>query len=238
MKKVDLTLILPCYNEGPTLETSINKIFASLKKSKYRFEVIFVEDKSSDSTLRVVKKAVKNNRFCKLITHNKNMGRGKSVSDGIIASRANVCGYIDIDCEISPAYIPLFVKEILKGYDLVVGKRFYEGGFKNLTRVLSSKLYAFIVRNLIQLPIDDTETGYKFFNRKKILPLLKNVKDKHWFWDTEICLRAYEAGLKVDQVPVIFRRRAEKKTTVKMIPDTIEYIKNLVRIKREIISVN
>lgn len=234
MNRLDFTLILPCYNEGPSFNKSVDKIVKSLNGFKFKYEIIFVEDKSLDETRETVQRLVKEYKNTRLILHSKNMGRGKSVSDGIIASRANICGYVDVDCEISPSYIPLFVREVLNGHDLVVGKRFYESGFNNITRVLSSKVYAFAVRSLIQLPIDDTEAGYKFFNRKNILPLLGKVKNKHWFWDTEICIRVQNAKLKCSQVPVIFRRRQEKKSTVRLIPDTYDYLKNLIRIKKDL----
>ena len=150
-----------------------------------------------------------------------------------MASRGKICGYIDVDCEISPSYIPLFVKEIENGSDMVVGKRFYESGFKSLSRVIASKVYASIIRLLLSIPIEDTEAGYKFFRRETILPVLKKTKDKHWFWDTEICARASLAGLKVAEIPVLFIRRLEKKSTVKLLPDSIIYISSLIKFRRE-----
>ena len=137
--------------------------------------------------------------------------------------------------EVSASYIPLFIKEIEDGADLVVGKRFYEGGLKNLTRFVSSKVYAIAVKSILKLPVDDTEAGYKFFRRSKIVPLLTKVKSKHWFWDTEICMIANSKNLRVEQIPVLFKRRKDKKSTVKLFPDTIDYLKNLIRLKKELL---
>lgn len=234
MNKVGISLILACYNEGPTFQVSIDKIIDALRKTKKRWEIIFVEDKSTDNTAKTVKKLANEIKTSKAIFHKKNMGRGKSVADGIMAAEANICGYLDIDLEIPEKYIRLFVKEIEKGYDMTVGKRFYEGGFKSLARFLASKIYALLVNFFLKIPISDTEAGYKFFRRSKILPVLTHVKDKHWFWDTEICARAYWAGLKISEVPVIFNRRHDKKSTLKLIPDSIEYFKNLIAFRREI----
>jgi len=229
--KLYISLIIPCYNEGSTFEKSVKQIITELKKLRKSWEIIFVDDKSTDKTRQAVEKLVKEIPQSKAIFHKKNEGRGKSVADGIKASKRTICGYLDVDLEVSEKYIPLFIKEIEKGNDLVVGKRFYEGGLKNLTRLVSSKAYSLAVKTIIKLPIDDTEAGYKFFNRKKIFPILNKVEGKHWFWDTEVCARAYWQGLKISQVPVLFKRRTDKKSTVKIIPDTIDYIKNLIRLK-------
>lgn len=234
MSKTDVSVIVPCYNEGPSFEDSVEQIVSELKKLKKTWELIFVEDKSTDNTRRAVEKLVKEIYQAKAVFHKKNEGRGKSVSDGIRTAKGEICGYLDVDLEVSESYIPLFIKEIENGADLVVGKRFYEGGLKNLTRFVSSKAYALAVKSILKLPIDDTEAGCKFFNRKKILPILNKIKSKHWFWDTEICAQSYWHGLKVTQIPVLFKRREDKKSTVRLIPDTIDYIRNLIRLKSQV----
>lgn len=235
MSKTDISIIIPCYNEGPTLEKSIKKIVGVLKETRSNWEIIFVEDKSSDDTKKNVDKLIKKYKNFRTIYHTKNQGRGESVADGIKIAKGQICGYLDVDLEVSERYIPLFIREIEKGSELVAGKRFYEGeGLRTIPRFLASKVYAFAVQILFNCPIEDTEAGYKFFNRKKILPILKHVKNKHWFWDTEICVRAYLAGLNIGQIPVLFKRRKDKKSTVRLLPDTVDYIRNLIRLKLEI----
>src|SRR3972149_2878100 len=232
MPKVDLSIIIPCHNEGSIFEDSVEKIVAVLKTQKKKWEMIFVEDKSVDDTKKTVEKLTQKYKNIRAIFHKKNEGRGKSVSDGIKTARGDICGYLDIDLEVSERYIPLFVKEIEHGFDLAVGKRFYEGGGLNsILRFLASKIYAIAVKYIVDIPVEDTEVGYKFFRKEKILPILSKVKSKHWFWDTEICALAHWNGLKITQIPVLFKRRYDKKSTVKILPDTIDYIKNLIRIK-------
>lgn len=260
MREVDVSLILACYNEGPTFERGVHRIISACRKLRKSFEIIFVEDKSTDGTGETVKKLVgeinkvflriKNSRHrpnfakasmgkqgfggqAKAIFHRRNLGRGKSVSDGIMAARGNICGYLDVDLEVSESYIPLFVDEIEKGSDMAVGRRFYEGGLKSLARYLASKIYAYLVNSFLKIPISDTEAGFKFFRRSKILPVLSRVGDNHWFWDTEICARAYLANLSISEVPVLFVRRSDKKSTVRLVPDTINYLVALIRFRNQ-----
>lgn len=107
---------------------------------------------------------------------------------------------------------------------MVVANRFYEKNFRAITRVVSSVGYKIIVNTLLHLPINDTEAGYKFFKTNKILPVLSKITEKGWFWDTEICARAYWTGLKLSQIPVLFVRNTNKKSTVRLIPDTLDYL--------------
>lgn len=229
MRKVDLSLIIACYNEGDTFEDSLSRIVSILDKTKYNWEIIFVEDKSIDYTKTIIENFIKKIPQTSAIFHKKNLGRGKSVADGIAASKGDICGFLDVDLEVSENYIPLFVKEVEKGADLVVGKRFYDKG--SIVRFVSSKVYALMVKLLLGLPLGDTEAGYKFFRRKSILTILPTVFDKKWFWDTEICARSYDAGLKIAEIPVLFVRRPEKKSTVRLLPDTLNYLKAIIKFK-------
>lgn len=234
MSKPYLSLILPLYNEGATLEQSLKTTYQSLQKIKKPWEVILVEDKSTDKTLETIQRLLPGLKNTKLISHTKNQGRGKTVSDGIKAAKGTYCGFLDIDLEVSSDYIPLFIRELEKGFDIVVGKRFYEKNLKAVTRVLTSIGYKIIVHSLLNLPIDDTEAGYKFFKREKILLVLSKIQDKGWFWDTEICARAYWASLKLSQIPVLFIRRPEKKSTVRLIPDTFSYLKSIYNFRKQV----
>lgn len=233
MQKIDFSLILPCYNEGITFEKSFDQILKELKRLKLRYEIIFVEDKSQDNTKSVIQKIMLKVKNSKAIFHKVNEGRGKSVRDGIAEARGAICGFMDVDCEISPAYIPIFVSEIEKGYDVVVAQRFYESGLKNLVRVIASKLYSLIVKWFLDIPVNDTEAGFKFFNKSRILPVITKTRDNGWFWDTEICAVSYISGLKIAQVPVLFVKRDDKKSTVHIFRDSLVYVVKIIEFKRE-----
>jgi len=234
MNRPYVSLIIPCFNEGAIFENSVEKIINVLEKINHDWEIIFVDDKSEDDTKKKVERFVKNSKNIKAIYHKNNQGRGKAVTNGIGIAKGEICGYIDVDLEVSENYIPLFVQEIKKGDDLVVGRRFYESTIKSIIRVIISKVYALAINRILNLPLGDTEAGYKFFNRKNILPVLSKVKSVHWFWDTEICAQAYWQGLNISEIPVIYQRRNEKKSTVKLIPDIIDYIKNIYRLKSQV----
>src|SRR3989344_5034659 len=131
MPKVELSIIIPCYNEGATFVESVKKIIEVAKNLEKTWEIIFVEDESVDDTKITVEKITKKYKNIYAIFHKKNEGRGKCVADGIKKSKGNICGFLDADLEVSETYIALLVKEVENGNDLVVGTRFYEGGLKS-----------------------------------------------------------------------------------------------------------
>src|SRR3972149_7908576 len=233
MSSVELSLILPCYNEGPTFEKSVWQVVSILKKIKRNWEIIFVEDKSTDETKKTIAKLLGQMKNSRAIFHEKNEGRGKSVVDGILASRGEICGFIDVDLEVSADYISLFIKEIENGYDMAIARRFYEISLSSIVRALFSKVYLLIVQILLGIPLRDTEAGYKFFRRLKVLQIAKRSKNRGWFWDTEICFLALKTNLRISEDPVIFIRRKDKEPNVRLIPDTIDYMRNLIRFKSQ-----
>ncbi len=230
-KKPYFSLILPCYNEAEHIQKSADRIIKVLRLLSSKFEVIFIDDSSQDETPKLIKQIISKYPYIDLnvILHRKNIGRGATVSEGIAKARGKIVGYMDIDCEISPEYLKKFVKEC-KNTDILVAKRLYKFNIFAIHRFVASKLYAGIAKIMFGLPVSDTEAGFKFFNKKKITSFLSEVKDKHWFWDTEIIVVSFQKNLKIREIPVVFKRRHDKTSTVNLLPDSIKYLKSLIRL--------
>jgi len=227
---MDISLIVPCYNEGPYLEDNLRALYNLLSFLRVDFEMIIIDDKSSDDTFERAKNFVEGNGKAQLLSHEVNQGRGYTVTEGIRKAKGKIAGFIDIDLEVaSQNIIPLILK-VLEGYDVATGKRIYKIKFD--PRWTLSKGYAYLVKIICKTPFQDTEAGLKFFNREKILPVLDEMEDRHWFWDTEILARAYHHGLKIAEVPVLFVRASPSYTTVKFTRDTFYYFIKLLRFRK------
>lgn len=234
MEKIDLTLVVPCYNEGKELEESVKEVINVLDGTYYRWEIIFVDDFSQDNTREIIEKILikyPGKNFRK-IYHAKNIGRGKTVTDGIMQAKGEIVGFIDIDLEVGPWYIPPLVRKIKNGADVCFGERIYKFHWNALDRYITSRFYNFLVRKLLKIPFQDTEAGYKFFRKERFLPVLKKVKNEGWFWDTEVMALSYYEGLNIDKIPVLFIRRSKKHSTVKLFHDSVVYLKNLLKFLR------
>ncbi len=204
-----VSLVLACYNEAEHLETSFLEIRETLDQTTWPWEIIFVDDVSRDRTREILHAIVAAHpqHQLRLILHEQNRGRGATVTDGFRAARGEICGYIDVDLEVHCRYIPSLVRAIEKGADIAVLRRIYAFQVRSLDRYFMSRGYSWLVRKLLQLPYRDTETGYKFFRRLSLLPLLDQVRDPGWFWDTEVMVRAERAGLRIVEVPGAYVRR-------------------------------
>jgi glycosyltransferase AglD len=228
----DLSIIIACYNEEDILEESIRELMATMNRTTYKYELIFIDDCSQDHTRELIKKITNGNNHMRYIFHEKNVGRGGTVCEGIKVAEGKIAGFLDIDLEVHARYIPSMIQAIEEGSDIAMAYRLTYLRFDSIKRDLSSKAYHFITRYFLKIPLYDTETGFKFFNREKILPIIEKTRDKRWFWDTEVMALAYHNNLKINEIPCLFIRRKDKKSTVKLWDDSIEYIKKVIHFKR------
>jgi len=228
-----ISLVISCYNEIKVIEKSLLRIREILRKSRCPYELIIIDDASTDGTQEKIKRLIRKEKNEKYFFHEKNCGRGNSVSEGIRAASGEIVGFIDVDLEIDATYIPLLAREIEKGADISTAWRIYRFKLNSIHRQLISKIYIKLIRFIFNVPLRDTETGCKFFKREKILPILLEIKDGHWFWDTEVMIRSYFKGLDIKEVPSEYIRKPETGTTVKIIKDVIYYIIKVASFYRE-----
>jgi glycosyltransferase involved in cell wall biosynthesis len=230
---VDFTLVVACYNEEPILEESVAETFRVLDAMRWSSEVIFVDDRSRDRTVALIEQIVAAHpeRRLRAIFHAENVGRGGTVTDGIRAASGRFVGYIDIDLEVHARYLLPCLLALENGADVATALRIYRFHWRSLDRYLMSRGYRWVMRRVIDVPAEDTETGFKLFRRDRILPVLDRCADKGWFWDTEIMVRAHYAGLRIVEVPALFLRRFDKQSSVNAVRDTIDYLVKLWRFR-------
>ncbi|SRR6266516_1475878 len=232
---VDLSLILACYNEETFLESAVQEIVACLHSTRLTWEIIFVDDESRDNTRAVIDRivAVSPQLPFRRLFHQRNTGRGGAVADGFRAAVGEIAGYIDVDLEVGPWYIPACCCAIRNGSDVVVGNRTYRVTPRGVWRYVISQGYRTLVRAVLPGAIlSDTESGYKFFRRAILFPLLDEVQDQGWFWDTEIMVRAWSKQLRIAEVQCLYTRNFQKASTVRSVKDSLTYLRRLWRFRR------
>lgn len=232
----ELSLVLACYNEAEILESSFREIRDTLEAMKRPFEVIFVDDVSKDSTRALIEKIVKENPGLDLrvLLHDRNRGRGQTVTDGFRAARAPIAGYLDVDLEVHCRYIPSLVRAIERGADVATVRRIYAFQLGSVDRYAMSRGYSFLVRRLLGVSFRDTETGFKFFRREAGLPVIDEIADPGWFWDTEFMVRAGRRGLRIEEIPGAYLRRHDKTSTVRGLRDSVRYFGKLLAFRRQL----
>jgi glycosyltransferase involved in cell wall biosynthesis len=229
-----LSVIVACYNEEEVLAESFETLRQTLEDFSRPWEVIFVDDASRDRTREILGDIIGSHPGLPLrvILHERNQGRGATVADGFRAARGEIAGYLDVDLEVHSRYIPSLVREIRNGADIATVRRIYAFQLRALDRYFMSRGYSYLVRKLLAISFYDTETGYKFFRREAVLPLLDEIQDPGWFWDTEFMVRAARRGLRIREIPGAYVRRWDKTSTVSSLRDSLGYLRKLLAFRR------
>jgi glycosyltransferase involved in cell wall biosynthesis len=179
------TVIVPVYNE----ERNIEKFLKELTKEAK--DVILVDDGSTDKTYSIAKKFK-----VRIIRHKHNMGKSQAVLTGLKAARNEAVVLIDGDNQLSPKYIPAFVKE-LERCDLVIGNRFLAGVKFPLSRLLANLLIVKLVSQKIP-EVGDPLNGLRALRRSKF----KGLEGDGFKIDLDMLFRAKKKNLRIYELPV------------------------------------
>jgi glycosyltransferase involved in cell wall biosynthesis len=229
-----LSLVLACYNEAEHLARSFEEIKEVLDDLHAPYEIIFVDDVSRDRTREIIAAivAAHPDTDIRVLLHEHNRGRGQTVTDGFRAARGEIAGYLDVDLEVHARYIPSLLRAIDKGADIAVVQRIYAFQILSLDRYFLSRGYSWLVRRLLDTRVRDTESGYKFFRRATVMPVVEETQDPGWFWDTEFLVRAERRGLRIVEVTGAYVRRYDKTSTVRGLRDSFAYFSRLWSFRR------
>lgn len=228
----ELSLVVTTFREAEVLRGSLPRIAAALRALRTPVELVFVDDGSGDGTADAVAALARDvaDLAPRVLRHDVNRGRGAALRTGFLAARGRFAGYLDLDLEVDATYVGPAVARLEAGADVVVGVRTYvptRPGFD--LRTFLSVGYRHLSRAVLRHRLRDTETGFKFFRRERLLPLLPHVEEGGWFFDTEVMMVAWLAGLSIAELPVDFHRRHDKVSTVKVARDVRRYLAALAR---------
>lgn len=202
-KPKSLGIIIPCYNE----EGNIEECVARIPKMPWPTEIIVVNDGSKDNTQEVVKNIVKKRKNVKLVSYEKNGGKGYAFRKGLEKSTADVVIILDADMTSPPESIPEIVKPIFEGKaDFVNGSRLVypmEKGSMKWLHIPGNKMFAFLVSWVIKQKLTDSLCGFKAFKRKM---LLGKLKENSWP-DFELLVKAKKNNLRIAEVPIHYKCR-------------------------------
>ncbi len=233
-----LSVVIPAYNEEDNIKKgSPQKVISYLAKQNYEWEVIFVDDGSSDQTPRLLEKLTGQNRI-KLIK-NPHQGKAATVTTGVLAAGGDIVLFSDMDQATPISEIEKFLPWFDKGYDVVIGSR---SGRKGAPPVRKFMALGFIIlRTLIlRLPFRDTQTGFKAFARKSAQDVfsrlrifgkkgtIKGAAVKAGF-DLELLYIAKRLGYKIKEVPVVWEYQGTMR--VNPIKDSVEGLKDMLRVR-------
>ena len=232
MIKVDLSVVIPVFNEEKRLPENLDKIIDFLKSKKINSEIILVDDGSSDKTWKVLQSYKAKHGNIKLLKHQKNLGKGAAVKSGMIASSGNLV--LMTDCDLST---PIEEFDLLMGHikknDVVIGSRRLKekklGRMPARYRTFLGDIYYEMLRLILLPEVKDTNCGFKLFSRKVITPTFKRQKINRWGYDAEVLFIAHKHGFSIKEVPVKWTHFAGSK--VKVFDAVVKTLGELMQIK-------
>ena len=214
---VQVSVVLPAYNEVDYLEPAVEKTMGELNEFVGSYEIIIAEDGSTDGTAERASELAKTYPSVKHIHREARLGRGTALNNAFQNSKGETLVYMDLDLATDLKYLKPLVEAItLEGYDFSTGSRMMANSRaeRTFSRGFSSKTYNFFVRSMLGSKLRDHQCGFKAFRRKPLLDLLGEVKATHWFWDTETMVRGYRHGYKIKEIPVEWKSGKDTKVNL------------------------
>ena len=245
MIKIFLSVVIPCYNEERNLRLgALENVVSFLAKQKYVWEVILVDDGSSDESPKLLRKFIKENKRFRLIV-NKHQGKAAAVTSGVLASHGEIILFSDLDQATPLSEIERLIPFFNKGYDLVIGSRNSRRRGAPFLRLAMAKGFMSLRNLILNLGIKDTQCGFKAFRRNaalKIFPHLQVFNHRRVAsgstvtagFDIEVLYLAKLSGLRIIEVPVEWHYQETR--NVNPIKDSLESLFDLIKIKQHSLS--
>jgi len=221
---IKLSIIIPIYNEEESVKELYQELNGILKGLSIGYEIIMINDGSTDNSYRVIKEIAQEDSNFKVINFRKNFGQTAAMSAGIDISQGEIIIPMDADLQNDPADIPKFLKKMEEGFDVVSGWR------KNrqdslLTRKIPSWFANYLISFITKVKLHDYGCTIKAYKSEVI-------KDIRFYGEMHRFIPAYAAwyGAKVGEISVNHRSRKYGKTKY-TISRTLRVILDLLTVK-------
>lgn len=192
-----LSIFLPAYNESENISKSVNALIKSIPENII-YELIVVDDGSTDSTPQIVRNLIRNNDKIRLIRHRKNMGYGSAIATGLRASKKEWIFFADSDAQFDYRQIKKFINAS-NNYDMVIGYR--EKRADPFVRKLNSNIYNLCVKIIYRFWVKDVNCAFKLVKRE-VYENIKPIGSKGALVSAEIIIKAKRKKYNILELPV------------------------------------
>ena len=230
-----LSVVIPVFNEEIDLPKNLPKLISFLTENmgKYDWDVTIVDNASDDNTSKIGQDFVKKNGRVKYFRLEKK-GRGRALKLAWSQSKSDLLSYMDIDLSSDLSYFPKLINALEENADIAIGSRLAPGAKvygRTPMREIMSRGYSLLFRVLFWTSFRDAQCGFKAIRKSAADKILKVVKDNGWFFDSELLIVGEKAGMKIVEVPIIWRD--DPASTVKVAKTAWGDVKGLLRLLSE-----
>lgn len=214
MKAKLLSVIIPAYNEEKRLSVFLQDVFDFVQKKKY-YEIILVNDGSTDNTLSIMQKMKGNATNVHIVTYLDNRGKCGAVKAGVEFAKGDDIIFIDADGSIHPREIPMMAEK-LASFDVVVGNRASKESdvVQPFLRQLTGRIFNSYVNFLFGTTIQDHLCGFKGFKRNVAKTLFSDLKSKGWIFDVELFYKIHKNNNSLYLLPIHWEHKENTKIKI------------------------
>jgi len=200
------SIIMPAYNEGVNIHSSIRETLKTVDGLGCDYEVIVVDDGSKDKTHEEIMKAASLTDKVKVVRYDDNVGKGFALIQGFKYATGDLVVFLDADLDLHPGQIQVLF-DYMKMYDAdaVIGSKRHPQSEVNYPwrRRIMSNTYYIVIRTLFDLPIRDSQTGLKIFRYEPLKKAINKILIKKYAFDLEILVNLHHLGYKIVSAPVV-----------------------------------
>ena len=233
-----LSIVVPAYNEGTRLGKSLRAISTYLNEYSPGAELIVVDDGSTDNTAAAARAELADSGSVRtsVISYQSNLGKGRAVRLGLLASRGDIALFMDADLSTPVTETPKLVEPIVRDQcDLSFGSRALDrnliGIHQPWRREQGGRVFNLAVRLATGLPFWDTQCGFKAFRMRACRPIIEGATIDRFGFDVELLYVAQRAGLRLKEIPVRWDHAEGSKVNV--MSDSVAMLSEVGRIRQQ-----
>jgi dolichyl-phosphate beta-glucosyltransferase len=202
------SFVIPAYNESVRIRPTLHALSRYAQEQNWDVEVLVVDDGSNDDTAQIVREYGSTHPQVLLVENPGNRGKGYSVRNGMLHARGDICLFMDADLSSPMTEAQKLFDAIGQGADIAIGSRWLRTELQTerqpLYRQLFGRIFNLALRIILGLSFADTQCGFKAFRRDAAQRIFPLQKIERWGFDPEILFLAQRAGLRVEEVPVLW----------------------------------
>lgn len=233
-----LSIVVPAYNEAGRLGESLRAISTYLNDYSPGAELIVVDDGSTDDTAAAARAELADSGSVRasVISYHTNLGKGRAVRLGLLASRGDIALFMDADLSTPVTETPKVVEPIVRDEcDLAFGSRALDrrliGVHQPWRREQGGRVFNLAVRLATGLPFWDTQCGFKAFRMRVCRPIIEGATIDRFGFDVELLYVAYRASLRLKEIPVRWDHAEGSKVNV--MSDAVAMLGEVGRIRQQ-----
>lgn len=226
-----LSIIIPAHNEQHRLPPALENLYAYLQQQAYSFEILVVENGSSDDTLALAQEFAQCHNQVRVL-HESRRGKGLAVKRGMLESRGEYRFMCDVDFSMPIDQINRFFPPLLTGADIAIASREAPGAVRYGEpeyRHLVGRVFNWMIRWMVLPGLHDTQCGFKCFRAQAAEDLFRSQRLTGWSFDVEVLFIARQRGYRIVEVPVPWYFNPD--TKVRLIKDSLRMFAELVTIR-------